>query len=99
MDVAPGPASRGGDCFFGHFVEADRLFVGRSDVAAGERDEFVDQLGHLFELGDRRPNVELSFMRLEFGVTFERFETRSRGRQWCAQLVRGVGDELALCAE
>jgi hypothetical protein len=56
-------------------------------VAAGELDEFVDQVGHFSEFFGCFCDDASALLCGYFGVEFEHVEVGSHGRQWCAQLV------------
>ena len=92
--VAPGPLDRVG----GDEVEPDVLGLARRLVAAGELDELGDQRRHLGQLlGDVAQQL-LAVAGRQRLVAGEHLDVRAQARQRRPQLVRRVGDELALRA-
>ena len=69
----------------------------RSDVAAGEQQEVRHQPAHALR-GAERGARRLALLAAAASLG-EQLEVREHARQWRAQLVRGVGHELALARQ
>ena len=80
-------------------VEPQRLgWVARDLAVAGELDEVADQLAELLELGDEVAPQALAVGGRQVAAGAEHLEVGAQRRERRAQLVRRVGDELALGA-
>ncbi len=92
--VAPGALDRLGR----DEVEPDVLALGRLLFLARELHELGDESAHLLELLDHVAEEALSFVGCHRLVARENLDVRAEAGERSAQLVRGVGDELALRA-
>jgi hypothetical protein len=73
--------------------EIDRFGRGGAGIGPGEREERVNEPGYARDLGGG--GVETSPARVVH-VSFEVLQLQAQSRQRSAELVRGVGDEIAL---
>ncbi len=77
-------------------VEANVLDLDLLDLGLGEVDEVADEHGQLAQLCLCGGDDACALMRGQLLAERERVEVGLHAGQRCAQLVRGVGDELAL---
>ena len=89
------PARAFGDIAHEH-VQAQVLGVGAGLLAAGEFDQVVHQQRQLADLLDDVGQQALAFVDLHVLRLLEDLDVRAQAGDGRAQLVRGVGDQLAL---
>ena len=67
-------------------------------LVAGELDQVADERAQLLQLGDQVRAQPVAVAGVGRAAAGEHLEVGAQARERRAQLVRGVGDELALCA-
>ena len=95
---AGGVAPCAGERLGGDPVQPHVLGIAAGLVAAGQLDQVVDERAQLLGLLDHVGEQAAAVLGVELAALEQHLDVRAQARHRRAQLVRGVGDELALGA-